>query len=309
LGQGGVVLEAEGIGRRFGGRVAVEELSFRATGGEVLGLLGPNGAGKTTTLRMLAGLVRPSQGRVLLDGRDLAVADADARRPLAYLPEQIAPYEEMTVVGYLRYLIRLWGTRRAACRAAAERAMDEVGLTDVADRVIGTLSRGYRQRVGIAGALAHDPLVLLLDEPTSGLDPRQVVDTRRLIERLGQTRLVVLSTHLLPEAAQVCDRVLVIDHGRQVALGRPDDLGAARGQRVVVVARAPADALAACLRAVPGVESVEVEAAGGDSRARVLGANDCRGALAAAVVDAGWELVELVQAQTHLEDAFLALTS
>jgi ABC-2 type transport system ATP-binding protein len=307
LGSGGVVLEAEGIGRRFGGRVAVEELTFRATGGEVLGLLGPNGAGKTTTLRMLAGLLHPSHGRVLLDGRDLAGSDAGVRRPLAYLPEQVAPYEEMTVAGYLRYLVRLWGTRGAAARTAADRAMDEVGITDVAGRVIGTLSHGYRQRVGIAGALAHDPLVLLLDEPTSSLDPRQVVDARRLLQRLGRTRLVVLSTHLLPEAAQVCDRVLVIHHGRQVALGAPADLDAG-GPAVVVVARASAEALAACLRAVPGVDSVEVEPDGAASRARVRTTADCRAALAAAVVGAGWDLVELTQATAGLEDAFLALT-
>jgi ABC-2 type transport system ATP-binding protein len=288
--------------------VAVESLTFRATGGEVLGLLGPNGAGKTTTLRMLAGLVRPSHGRVVLDGHDLATSDPGARRPLAYLPEQVAPYEEMTVVGYLRYLVRLWGTRGAECRAAADRAMEEVGVTDVAGRVIGTLSRGYRQRVAIAGALAHDPQVLLLDEPTSSLDPRQVVDARHLIERLGKRRLVVLSTHVLSEAAQLCDRVLVIHHGRQVALAAPSDLDTTPGRPVLLTARAPREALTACLRAVPGVDAVEVTEEEGACRATVRAATDCRAAVAAAVVGAGWELVALSAAPADLEDAFLALT-
>ncbi|MCU1483576.1 MAG: transporter related protein [Actinomycetia bacterium] len=304
------MLEAEGVGRRFGRRTAVDDVTFRATGGEVLGLLGPNGAGKTTTMRMLAGLVRPTSGRVLLDGTDLATAAPDVRRPLAYLPEQVAPYEEMTVVAYLRYLVRVWGTRGAACREAVDRAMDEVGVDDVAGRVIGTLSRGYRQRVAIAGALAHAPTVLLLDEPTSSLDPRQVVEVRALVQRLARTRLVVLSTHLLPEAAQICDRVLVLHQGRQVALAPPAELDPSAGARpVTVVARAPGDELAARLGAVPGVTSVRLHAGGDDERrATVTATGDCRAALAAAVVAGGWDLVELVQAPADLEDAFLALT-
>jgi len=232
------------------------------------------------------------------------------RRPLAYLPEQVAPYEEMTVVAYLRYLVRLWGTRGAACREAVDRAMDEVGVDDVAGRVIGTLSRGYRQRVAIAGALAHDPTVLLLDEPTSSLDPRQVVEVRTLVRRLARTRLVVLSTHLLPEAAQICDRVLVLHQGRQVALAPPSELDPAAGARpVTIVARAPGDELATRLGAVPGVTSVRLHPGEGDEhRATVTTTGDCRAALAAAVVAGGWDLVELVQAPADLEDAFLALT-
>jgi ABC-2 type transport system ATP-binding protein len=304
------VLEADGIGRRFGGRTAVEEVRFRAEPGEVLGLLGPNGAGKTTTLRMLAGLLHPTSGRVLLDGRDLAAEGPQARRSLSYLPEQVAPYEEMTVTAYLRYLVRLRGIRGGEARIAADDAMAEVGVDDVARRVIGTLSRGYRQRVAIAGAIAHQPSVLLLDEPTSGLDPRQVVDVRRLITDLGRTRLVILSTHLLPEAAQLCDRVLVIHRGRQAALAAPAELDTGGGRPVVVVARAPADDLRARLLAVPGVEEVTVEdQAEGLVRAVVRAGDDRRAPLAAAVVGAGWELVELVRAPADLEDAFLALTS
>ena len=304
------MLEADGIGRRFGGRTAVEEVRFHAEPGEVLGLLGPNGAGKTTTLRMLAGLLHPTSGRVLLDGRDLAAEGPQARRSLSYLPEQVAPYEEMTVTAYLRYLVRLRGIRGGEARIAADDAMAEVGVDDVARRVIGTLSRGYRQRVAIAGAIAHQPSVLLLDEPTSGLDPRQVVDVRRLITDLGRTRLVILSTHLLPEAAQLCDRVLVIHRGRQAALAAPAELDTGGGRPVVVVARAPADDLRARLLAVPGVEEVTVEdQADGLVRAVVRAGDDRRAPLAAAVVGAGWELVELVRAPADLEDAFLALTS
>jgi ABC-2 type transport system ATP-binding protein len=275
----------------------------------VLGLLGPNGAGKTTTLRMLAGLLPPSSGQVRLAGRDLANEPAAARRPLAYLPEQVAPYEEMTVRGYLRFLARVWGIRGGEAKRAADDAMDQVGVDDVARRVIGTLSRGYRQRVGIAGALVHRPDVLLLDEPTTGLDPRQVVQARELVASLGRDRLVVVSTHLLAEAAQLCDRVLVIHRGRQAALGPPGELGTTSAPRpVTLLVRAPATELVATLRAVDGVRDARAEPRGDLMAATVSVDGERRAALAAAVTGAGWELLELVQAPADLEDAFLELT-
>ena len=304
-----VLLRAEGLSRRYGAHTAVDGIDFEAKRGEILGLLGPNGAGKTTTLRMLAGLLAPTSGRALLAGADLAHDVAADRRILAYLPEQAALYDEMTVSGYLRFIGRVWGLHRSALRDAVDRTLDDVEIADVRRQVIGTLSRGYRQRVAIAGALVHDPQVLLLDEPTSGLDPRQVVDVRRLLSRLGRSRLVVLSTHILPEASQLCDRVLIVHRGRQVALGPPASLERRVGQRSTrVVAVAPAEELRLRLLAVDGVSDVVVQDPGSPATVVVSSADDRRTALSRTVHDAGWELVELVEEMPDLEAVFLELT-
>jgi ABC-2 type transport system ATP-binding protein len=304
-----VLLRAEGLTRRFGARTAVDGVEFEGRRGEILGLLGPNGAGKTTTLRMLAGLLAPSSGRVLLAGADLARDVPSDRRTLAYLPEQAALYDEMTVSGYLRFIGRVWGLRRGALRAAVDGVLDELEIADVRNQVIGTLSRGYRQRVAIAGALVHDPEVLLLDEPTSGLDPRQVVDVRRLLARLGRSRLVVFSTHILSEASQLCDRVLIVHLGRQVALGAPSSLERRVGTRSTrVVAVAPAEQLRQRLLGIDGVSDVVVQDAGSPVTLLVTTDDDRRTALSRAVHDAGWELVELVEETPDLEAVFLELT-
>ena len=258
---------------------------------------------------MLAGLLAPTSGRVLLAGNDLARDVASNRRPLAYLPEQAALYDEMSVTGYLRFVARVWGMRRGALRDAVDTALADLEIADVRKQVIGTLSRGYRQRVAIAGALVHDPEVLLLDEPTSGLDPRQVVDARRLLARLGASRLVVLSTHILSEASQLCDRVLIVHHGRQVALGPPSALEGRVGTRSTrVVAMAPVEDLRQRLLGIDGVADVVVQVAGSPATVLVTSADDRRGALSRAVHDAGWELVELVEETPDLEAVFLELT-
>jgi ABC-2 type transport system ATP-binding protein len=303
------LLRAEGLTRRYGAHTAVDGIDFEARRGEILGLLGPNGAGKTTTLRMLAGLLAPTSGRVLLAGNDLARDVTSDRRTLAYLPEQAALYDEMTVTGYLRFVARVWGRRRGELRTAVDTELDDLEIADVRRQVFGTLSRGYRQRVAIAGALVHDPEVLLLDEPTSGLDPRQVVDARRLLARLGKSRLVVLSTHILSEASQLCDRVLIVHHGRQVALGPPSALEGRVGTRATrVVAVAPAEELRQRLLAIDGVADVVVQVAGSPATVLVTSADDRRSALSRAVHEAGWELVELVEETPDLEAVFLELT-
>jgi ABC-2 type transport system ATP-binding protein len=258
---------------------------------------------------MLAGLLAPTTGRVLLAGDDLARDVPKSRRVLAYLPEQAALYEEMTVAGYLRFIGRVWGLRRQALGAAVDTVLHELEIGDVRRQVIGTLSRGYRQRVAIAGALVHEPHVLLLDEPTAGLDPRQVVDVRKLLSRLGRNRLVLLSTHVLAEASQLCDRVLIVHHGRQVALGPPASLqpGAAnRSTRVVVTA--PAHELRQRLLALDGVQAVTVQDAGPPATVLVDSAQDQRSVIARTVHDAGWELIELVEQMPDLEAVFLDLT-
>ena len=213
----GVELELLAVTRRFGSTLAVADVAFRAGPGEVLGLLGPNGAGKTTTMRLLTGYLRPTSGTVRVDGRDPADDRSGVRALIGYVPEASAVYGEMTATSYLRFWARVRGVPRRQRGAAVTKALRNAGVEQWAGQRVSTLSRGLRQRVAIAQALVHDPQVLVLDEPTAGLDPRQVSETRSLVERLGRTRTIVLSSHLLNEVSQLCGRVVVLDRGRVIA--------------------------------------------------------------------------------------------
>jgi ABC-2 type transport system ATP-binding protein len=214
------LIEACGIRKRYGDVLAVDDVSFKVEAGEVLGFLGPNGAGKTTTMRILTGFLPATDGTAVIDGHDIFEEPLAARRAIGYLPESPPLYPEMDVRGYLTYVAKLKDVKRGARRAAVERAMERCGLTDVHRRVIGALSKGYRQRVGIAQAIVHEPSVLILDEPTVGLDPNQIREIRRLITDLageGETgHTIVLSTHILAEVEAICRRVVLIDRGRKV---------------------------------------------------------------------------------------------
>ena len=219
----GVAVRLDGVTRRFGRTVAIEDVTFDVRPGEVLGLLGPNGAGKTTTMRVLTGYLRPTSGRVLLGDVDPAVDPVAAKRLCGYVPEASALYRDMRVDRFLRFWAQLRGVARDERRARVERVVTQAGLHGVEHQLVGSLSRGYRQRVALAQALVHDPPVLVLDEPTAGLDPEQVVETRKLIGRLAKTRTVLLSSHLLNEVTQLCKRVVVLDRGRVLAV---DDIAA-----------------------------------------------------------------------------------
>ncbi len=222
---GAPTLEAEGLSREFGSIQAVQDLSFRVERGEIVGLLGPNGAGKTTTLRMLTGSLLPTRGRVRLSGRDPIQEGAAVRRQLGYMPEQISLYGEMTVREYLGFIGQVKAIRRADSSAALQRVRDRLDLGEVWERPTRAISRGYRQRVGLAQALLGDPELLILDEPTTGLDPNQIREFREFLRLLGREHAVILSTHILPEALQVCDRVIILSRGRLAAMGRPGQLG------------------------------------------------------------------------------------
>ena len=213
----GVEVELSAVTRRFGRAVAVVDVALRAGPGEVLGLLGPNGAGKTTTMRLMTGYLRPTSGTVRVDGRDPADDRSGVRGLIGYVPEASAVYGEMTPTSYLRFCARLRGVPRRQRGGAVSKALRDAGVERWAGQRVSTLSRGLRQRVAIAQALVHDPRVLVLDEPTAGLDPRQVSETRGLVERLGRTRTIVLSSHLLSEVSQLCGRVVVLDRGRVIA--------------------------------------------------------------------------------------------
>jgi ABC-2 type transport system ATP-binding protein len=219
------VIEASGLSKRYGELVAVNDVSFSVQPGEVVGFLGPNGAGKTTTMRILTGFLPPTDGSAAIDGHDIFSDPLAARRAIGYLPENPPVYPEMSVEGYLGYVAKLKDVPRGQRRAAVDRALERCGLTDVRRRVIGALSKGYRQRVGLAQAIVHDPPVMILDEPTVGLDPIQIREIRALIAELagtreGKARTVILSTHILTEVEAICQRVIIMHRGRK-ALDAP----------------------------------------------------------------------------------------
>ncbi len=309
------MIEARQLAKRFGGRAAIEDVSLGVARGEVVGFLGPNGAGKTTTLRILAGVFPPTSGQALIDGHDVVRAPLAARRRLGYAPERPALHLEMTVAGLLDFAAGMKDVGGArARRTAVEDALARAVLGEVAARRIGALSKGVRQRLGLALALVGDPPALLLDEPTAGLDPEQSADMRRLIRGLGAERAVLVSSHALAEVEALCDRVVILHRGRVLSADTPARLAARLrpASRVDVEAAAPADALAAALVTVPGVRRVDlVTQANGHARCRVElePGRDARAELAARVTGSGWGLLALAPVEASLEEAFLALVA
>lgn len=252
------MIEAQHLTKDYGTVVAVSDVSFRVGAGEIVGFLGPNGAGKTTTLRMLSGFLGPSDGTVIIDGIDMQRRPIEAKRRLGYMPEASPLYPELRVSEYLEFRAALKGIPRRERRAAVNAAMERAAITDVADTIVLHLSKGYRQRVGLADALVASPPLLILDEPTAGLDPNQIRDVRQLIRELGKTHTILLSTHILSEVEAVCDRAIVIDRGRLVAEGTLAELMAlGRANSLVIVVRDPAGRAADVARGVAGVVRVE----------------------------------------------------
>jgi ABC-2 type transport system ATP-binding protein len=305
------MIEAQNLTRRYGDFTAVHGISFSVGEGEIVGMLGPNGAGKTTTIRMITGFLPPTSGRVTVAGKDLFDSPREARRQLGYLPENVALYGEMRVEEYLAYRARLEGLSRAEARGAIGESIERCLLSDVRRQIIGTLSKGYRQRVGLATAILHRPSTLVLDEPTVGLDPKQIIAIRELIRELGRERTLLLSTHILPEVELLCDRVMIIDGGRIVAEGTPESLRESSvGNPALRVGfkGSPADA-AETLAAVPGVAAVRPGRAEGGWVVEHLPAADPREEIFRAAVARGWVLLEMARERTTLEDIFVRLTT
>jgi ABC-2 type transport system ATP-binding protein len=306
------MLEATRLARKFGDFTAVDGVSFAVPEGEIVGILGPNGAGKTTTIRMITGFLPPTAGRVTLGGKDLFGGAVAVRRQIGYLPENVALYPELRVQEYLLWRGRLEGLDRATLRQRLAEVLERCLLGDVRRQVIGTLSKGYRQRVGLAGAILHDPKMLVLDEPTIGLDPKQIIAIRELIRDLGRRHTLLLSTHILPEVELLCQRVLIFDRGRIVAEGSPAELAERwRGAMSLAVELERADAGAgAALAGVAGIESVDAD---GDAGRRFVLAcakgADPRAEVFRLAVERGWTLVELAARRTSLEDVFVRLTT
>jgi ABC-2 type transport system ATP-binding protein len=301
------MIEAENLTKVYSEIIAVDAISFTAYRGEILGFLGPNGAGKTTTMRILTGFMPPTSGTARVAGLDVFEDSLEMRAHIGYLPESVPLYRDMSVRGYLNFMAELRGVPNR--RARVDEVLDLVDMTGRAESLIRNISKGMRQRVGIAQALVHEPEVLILDEPTIGLDPRQVLDVRRLVRNLGRDRTVLFSTHILSEAEQVCDRVLIIDRGRIIHAGTAEELRVSlqEGGRLFV-RLGGADSARSKLESVPGVLSAE---SFGDGYA-VSVDTDAPGIqtrIAEAVLGAGWELLELRPFAMTLEDIFLEITA
>jgi gliding motility-associated transport system ATP-binding protein len=308
------MIEVENLTKRYGPTLAVSDVSFQVQEGEILGFLGPNGAGKTTTMRIITGFLSPSAGRVRVAGFDVAEAPLDAKKRVGYLPENPPVYTDMTVDEYLAFVGRIKGVPRGELKRRIGEVSEKCAITDVQHRQIGKLSKGYRQRVGLAQALIHNPDVLILDEPTAGLDPKQIIETRELIKGLAGHHTVILSTHILPEVSKTCQRVVVINKGTVVAMGAPEEL-TARLQgygSVLLTAEGPAPEIMSKLQAVPGVNLVEPRDAAGTRvtlEVHTEKNHEVRAELARAIVESGWSLFELKTSGMSLEDIFLKLTT
>jgi ABC-2 type transport system ATP-binding protein len=305
------MIEVQNLTKRYPTQLAVSDVTFSVREGEIVGFLGPNGAGKTTTMRVLTGFLPPSTGTARVAGFDIVTQSRRARACLGYLPESAALYPEMRVREYLTYRARLENVKGADVRSRVEEAVESCLLTEVADRKIDNLSKGYRQRAALAGALVHRPPVLILDEPTVGLDPMQIIKIRQMIRTLGRERAVLLSTHILPEVDAVCDRVLIIDRGRIVAEGTPQELRRQLAGRPVVRARFKGKVAAReSIEKMPGVAAVEESSDASETRVRIECASDAD--LSEEVfhlaVSKGWTLRELSPDVVSLEDVFVRLT-
>ena len=305
------MIEVQSLSKRYPTRLAVDDVTFSVKQGEIVGFLGPNGAGKTTTMRVLTGFLPPTSGSARVAGHDVVAESSQARAAIGYLPESAATYLEMRVAEYLAFRARLEGVPGRAVRGRVAEAIDQCLLAEVAGRRIESLSKGFRQRTALAGALVHQPPVLVLDEPTIGLDPGQIIKIRETIRQLGRDRAVLLSTHILPEVEAVCDRVLIIDRGRIVAEGTPAQLRSKlAGASTLRAAWKGSVAVREGLANLPGVSAVEVEESAGETRARILclpGA-DPREEVFRLAVASGWVLRELTREALTLEDVFVRLT-
>lgn len=308
------MIEVQHLTKRYGRVTAVDDVSFRVERGEILGFLGPNGAGKTTTMRVITGYMPATEGRAIVAGFDVFDQPVEAKRRTGYLPETPPLYPELTVLEYLTFVARIKGVASAERKSRIQSVMERTRIADVAGRHCGTLSKGYRQRVGLAQAILHNPDVLVLDEPTAGLDPKQIIETRELVKELAGDHTIILSTHILPEVAQTCQRVVIINKGRVVAIDTPENLTARlRGSETMYVqVDAGSQDATAALQRIPGVTRVTTS----DRRDHAVGYEveshqgiDVRRELAHAIVSNAWGLLELRPMRISLEEIFLSLTT
>jgi ABC-2 type transport system ATP-binding protein len=309
------LIEVDHLTKSYGKNVAVNDISFNVGKGEILGFLGPNGAGKTTTMRILTGYLPATGGSARIAGFDVFEQSMEVRRRIGYLPENPPLYPDMIVQAYLEFVARIKGVAGADIAKRVDRAMEMATLEDRRNDLIKRLSRGFKQRVGIAQAIVHNPDVVILDEPTVGLDPKQIIEVRKLIKGLAGEHTIILSTHILPEASQTCDRVVIINRGRIAAVDTPENLTTQLkgSERVQMEVRGEEQTLREAIEEVEGVTKVDLQATDNSDHLKAIiesePGTDLRGKLAAAVIGKGLELFELKAVSLSLEDIFLQLTT
>jgi len=307
------LIVAENLTKYYGSFPALKDVSFKVDKGEIVGFLGPNGAGKTTTMRILTGYIPPGSGTARVAGFDIRTQSIEARKRIGYLPESVPLYKEMTVTSFLKFLATIRGVTGSRREDRIKEVIHICRLDEYTESPISKLSKGFRQLVGIAQAIIHEPEVLILDEPTIGIDPRQVVHIRQLIKEFGQKHTVILSSHILPEVSQVCGRVMVMDQGRIVAVDRPENLAAGFGgpQHYEIEAGGSEEKILALLQKVEGVLKVRVEGTGKTKRYLVESqpGRDIRDDLSSAIMEGGVRLLGLKSRDVSLEDIFLKLTT
>lgn len=308
------MIEVTNLTKRYGNHVAVERLSFRVEKGQIYGFLGPNGAGKSTTMNIITGYLAPSEGTVVIDGKDIQKEPEEAKRKVGYLPEQPPLYMEMTVEEYLAFAAELKKVPSKERKEQIERVMEMTGISDMRGRLIRNLSKGYRQRVGLAQAILGDPEVLILDEPSVGLDPKQIIEIRDLIRKLGENHTIILSSHILSEVSVMCDHIMIIAHGQLVASDSPEGLQKLMegSMELELTVKGEYELLEHILKEIPGVASVEqmMSREKKFSRVKVISREntDVREAVFFALADARLPVMEMVHSEKSLEDIFLELT-
>ena len=306
------MIEVKGLVKRYGSHTAVETLSFTVETGQVYGFLGPNGAGKSTTMNMITGCISATDGQVLIDGHDIFDDPIAAKRCIGYLPEIPPLYPDFSVREYLKFVCELKGVKKSGVSAETQRVIEKADIADVADRLIKTLSKGYRQRVGLAQALVGDPEIIILDEPSIGLDPKQIIQMRELIRSLGREHTVILSSHILSEVSEVCDHILIIKKGKLVGNGTPQELAAMMqtGTTLSIQARGDLERVKAALEGIGGDVSVTENAAEHalDIVIETKDGSDLREQASVALSGAGCVILSMNLTQASLEDVFLELT-
>jgi len=302
------VIRVENLTKYYGKRLAVDDISFNVGKGEIVGFLGPNGAGKTTTMRILTGFLAPTRGNVRVANHDMSQHSLEARQHIGYFPEAMPLYTDMTVRSYLDFSARLRGVDKNRIKKRTDEVVDICHLEEYIDVIIGKLSKGFRQRVGIAQAIIHEPEVLILDEPTIGIDPLQVAMTRNLIKGLGKERTVLISTHILPEVSMTCDRVIIINEGKIVAKDRIENLSTlvSGSKRVRLEVVGPVEKITEYLRKVKGIRAVSFQ--GSHYIVECTKGQDPRGEITKAITHGGWTLLSMESIEMSLEDIFLKLT-